>query len=112
MAGALPRRRDAARVRQSRDVLRDLATHSAALHGRIAREGLATGYRKTGLLNVFNSEKAFLDACDEALRDHAGGIKAEILSAAELSRVGPPLAAPSPARSSTPTSPTATRRRL
>ena len=83
-----------ARVRQSGDVLRDLAIHSAALHGRIAREGLATGYRKTGLLNVFNSQKAFLDACDEALRDHAGGINAEILSAAELSRVGPPLAAP------------------
>ena len=59
-AAATPRR-----TRRNAAVLRELATRSAALHARLAAGGLDTGYAQRGLLNVFNSERAFDGALDE-----------------------------------------------
>jgi D-amino-acid dehydrogenase len=82
------------RVRRSRSVLRPLAIHSAALHASLASAGLDAGYRRAGLLNVFNDEKAFSDACREARADELDGIAHQVLTAEELRAAGPPLAGP------------------
>ena len=53
------------RTRRHTAVLRELATHSAALHSRFATAGLNAGYTQRGLLNVYTSERAFVQALDE-----------------------------------------------
>ena len=50
------------RVRRHREVLHELAAHSAVLHAELAEEGLDTGYRRSGLLNLYRSERAFSQA--------------------------------------------------
>jgi D-amino-acid dehydrogenase len=50
------------RVRRHRDVLHELAAHSAVLHAEFAETGLDTGYRRSGLLNLYRSERAFSQA--------------------------------------------------
>ena len=57
------------RVRRSRSVLRGLAIHSAALHASLAEDELDTGYRRTGLLNVFSDPGAFSEALRDTRRD-------------------------------------------
>jgi D-amino-acid dehydrogenase len=81
------------RVRRSREVLRGLALRSADLHAGLASAGLDTGYRQTGLLNVFSRESAFADARREALVDERHGIAHEVLSAEELRVAAPRFAA-------------------
>jgi D-amino-acid dehydrogenase len=49
---------------------------------------------RTGLLNVFNDERAFSDACREARADELDGIAHRVLTAGELRAAGPPLAGP------------------
>ncbi len=50
------------RVRRHREVLHESAAHSAVLHAELAEEGLDTGYRRSGLLNLYRSERAFSQA--------------------------------------------------
>ena len=81
-----------ARVRRSRSVLRGLAIHSAALHASLAEDGLDTGYRRAGLLNVFSDAGAFSEALRDSRRDGQDGIRGEILSPEDLSGAGAELA--------------------
>jgi D-amino-acid dehydrogenase len=80
-----------ARVRRSREVLRDLAIRSADLHAGLASAGLDTGYRQAGLLNVFSRESAFAAARRDALLDECDGIAHEVLAAEDVRT--PPFAA-------------------
>jgi len=57
------------RTRRHTAVLRELATHSAALHARLAAAGLNAGYTQRGLLNVYKSERALAAALDELARN-------------------------------------------
>lgn len=82
------------RVRRSRSVLRGLAVHSAAMHASLASAGLDTGYRRTGLLNVFHRQGAFMDACRQARADELDGIAHEVLTETRLHDVGPSFAQP------------------
>ena len=83
-----------ARVRRSRSVLRDLAIQSAAMHASFADEGLDSGYRRTGLLNVFADPRAFQEAARDAHRDEHDGIRSELLSPDDMSAAGAALASP------------------
>jgi D-amino-acid dehydrogenase len=80
------------RVRRSREVLRALAVRSAGLHTELAAGGLDTGYRQTGLLNVFSREAAFAGARTEAVIDERDGIAHEVLTAEELRIAAPEFA--------------------
>ena len=82
------------RVRRSRAVLRDLAAHSAEMHASLASAGLDTGYRRTGLLNVFHRQGALMDARRQARADELDGIAHEVLTETELHAVGPSFAQP------------------
>jgi D-amino-acid dehydrogenase len=77
-----------AQVKRHLAVLQELASHSAALHARLHAAGLETGYRRRGLLNVYQSERAFARARDALMRyDGAGcrvvtdGLPSELASA-------------------------------
>jgi D-amino-acid dehydrogenase len=73
-----------ARVAESARVLRRMALRSADLHAELADRGLEAGYRRAGLLNVYDSRRAFAAAAAEAAHDRAGGIRAEVLEADAL----------------------------
>ena len=83
-----------ARVRRSRSVLRALAVRSAGMHESLGSEWIDTGYRRSGLLNVFRDKKAFADACRDAREDARDGIRSRILTAKELDAAEPSLASP------------------
>jgi D-amino-acid dehydrogenase len=83
-----------ARVRRSRSVLRALAVRSAAMHESLGTEWIDTGYRRSGLLNVFTDEKAFASACRDAREDARHGIRSRILTAKQLDAEEPSLASP------------------
>jgi D-amino-acid dehydrogenase len=80
------------RVRRATRILRDLATASAALHAELHGRGLSTGYRRDGLLNVYNDPAALADAARQAAADAADGLPAEVLDAAALRDAHPQLA--------------------
>ena len=81
------------RVRRSREVLRALAIRSAGLHAGLASAGLDTGYRQSGILNLFSREAAFAGARREAVADEHDGIAHELLTAEDLRVEAPALAA-------------------
>ena len=83
-----------ARVRRSRSVLRALAVRSAAMHESLGTEWIDTGYRRSGLLNIFTDEKAFASACRDAREDARHGIRSRILTAKQLDAEEPSLASP------------------
>src|SRR6185312_10193433 len=67
-AAATPRRTE-----RHAAVLRDLAARSAALHSRLAAGGLDTGYARRGLVNIYNSDRAFESALDDLARHGGAG---------------------------------------
>jgi len=75
-----------ARVRRASAVLADLATRSAALHAGLEAGGLAAGYRRNGLLDVFRDERAFAAG-------RAASPEAEALVGGDLAAAVPQLAA-------------------
>lgn len=52
------------RTRRNTAILRELASRSAALHARMAADGVDTGYAQRGLLNIYESERAADRALD------------------------------------------------
>jgi D-amino-acid dehydrogenase len=73
------------------EALRKLALAGLDLHAELFEQGLATGFERRGVLNVYSNEAIF----DQA-RAHSKttGMRAEILSAAETSRLEPALSKP------------------
>jgi D-amino-acid dehydrogenase len=69
-------------------LLLSLAHDSAELHARYSEEGIATGYRRNGLLDVYETDGAFQRA-RRALANHAAP-SPEVLSASEA-RASEPL---------------------
>jgi D-amino-acid dehydrogenase len=80
-------------VRRAMRILRDLALASATLHAQLHGRGLSTGYRRNGLLNVYNDPGALADAGRQAQADARDGLAAEVLDAAALRDAHPQLAA-------------------
>lgn len=80
------------RVRRSTAILRELAVAGAALHEQLAAEGLDSGFRRRGLLNVYGSERAFRHAVAEAERDAAQGMRCEVVQGADLGEAWPAVA--------------------
>jgi D-amino-acid dehydrogenase len=73
-----------ARVAEAARVLRRMALRSAERPADLVGRGLQTGYRRAGLLNVYDAQRAFAAATAEAARDRDDGIRAEVLDAEAL----------------------------
>jgi D-amino-acid dehydrogenase len=80
-------------VRRATRILRELALASAALHAQLHGRGLSTGYRRNGLLNVYNDSAALAEAGRQAQADARDGLPAEVLDAGALRDAHPQLAA-------------------
>jgi D-amino-acid dehydrogenase len=74
-----------ARLAEAHRVLRAMALRSAALHADLAAR-LDTGYRRAGLLTVYDTPRTFRAAAAAARRDGADGIRSDILDAGALAR--------------------------
>lgn len=83
------------RARRCTALLSSLAHDSAKLHAGYSAEGIATGYKRDGLLDVYQTEGAFRRA-RETLRQHpvSDGARSEVLSAAQARAVEPLLDGP------------------
>lgn len=86
---------EVANVRRARRVsalLASLAHDSAELHAGYGRDGIATGYQRRGLLDVYQTDRAFGRARAELMKDPGRGARSpEILSASEARGIEPLL---------------------
>jgi D-amino-acid dehydrogenase len=76
------------RAQRATALLGSLAADSFQLHAGYAAEGLATGYRQAGLLDVYKTEGAFRRGRDEAPKE------SQVLSASEARAFEPLLTGP------------------
>jgi D-amino-acid dehydrogenase len=76
----------ASRAAEGTRIIRELSLAGLELHAELARDGLATGFERRGILNVYETEAAFADA-----RAHADGIgvPAHVLDRDETRRLEP-----------------------
>jgi D-amino-acid dehydrogenase len=86
MAAARP-----TRVRAGTEVIRELSFRSLELHEALAADGLDTGLRTLGAINVYETEKAFASGRAESAALAAHGIKSQVLEASEARRLEPAL---------------------
>jgi D-amino-acid dehydrogenase len=80
------------RVRHSTGILRALARTSAALHADLPAQGLETGYRRDGLLNVYADPQALEHARRQAATDTSDGLPNEVLDREALRAAHPGIA--------------------
>jgi D-amino-acid dehydrogenase len=73
-------------------VLRELALASAGLHAQLHADGLATGFARKGLLNVYADAKALRAARAAASADGSDGLPAQPLDGPALRELFPGLA--------------------
>ena len=76
----------ASRAAEGTRIIRELSLAGLELHAELARDGLATGFERRGILNVYETEAAFAEA-----RAHADGIgvPAHVLDRDETRRLEP-----------------------
>jgi len=67
-------------------IIRELSVASLELHAGLAREGLATGFERRGILNVYETEPAFAHAREHAA---AAGVPSQVLDGDETRRLEP-----------------------
>lgn len=71
--------------------IRTLSTASLELHAALAAEGLDTGFERRGVLNVYETEAGLAAGREEAGRNAAAGLRAEILGPGEARELEPSL---------------------
>lgn len=81
----------ASRVAAGTEVLRQLSFSSLELHQALAADGLDTGLRALGAVNVYETEEAFAAGRAEAQALATHGIKAQVLGPAEARELEPAL---------------------
>lgn len=81
----------AARAHASEVVVRQLSTASLALHAELAAEGLDTGFLRSGVLNVYETEAGLAAGKREAVSARAAGLPAELLDRAGAQGLEPAL---------------------
>jgi D-amino-acid dehydrogenase len=80
------------RARASALVIRVLSRMSAALHRRLADEGLATGLSHNGSLNVYARDTDFEHGRREAAESAQHGVELRVLQGPEVSELEPAVA--------------------
>lgn len=80
------------RVARSTRVLRALSLASLRLHREYAASGIATGYREDGILDVYETERAFEAGQAAVGRRGPDGLPAEVMSIEQARQVVPALA--------------------
>jgi D-amino-acid dehydrogenase len=73
---------------RSRVVMEELAKASVRLHREYCDMGIQTGYRQSGVLEVYESYRSFQRACASLPRGIVGG-HAEVLSPSDIEEVAP-----------------------
>jgi D-amino-acid dehydrogenase len=81
-------------VERSAELLIDLAHESLALYQALDGSGAAIGFRQTGLLDVFETKRAFERGVKHTSRAARTGLIAEVLGAADVAREEPSIATP------------------
>ena len=81
----------ASRVAAGTEVLRQLSFSSLELHQALAADGLDTGLRALGAVNVYETEEAFAGGRAEAQAVAGHGIKSQVLGPAEARELEPAL---------------------
>ncbi len=79
------------RVRTGTALLRELSIRSLELHQALEAEGLDTGLRSLGAINVYETEAAFAAGRSESAALAAYEVKSEILDPNEARRIEPAL---------------------
>jgi D-amino-acid dehydrogenase len=76
----------ATRAAEGTRIIRELSLAGLELHTEMAREGLHTGFERRGILNVYETEASFAEACGHA---DAAGVPAQVLDADETRALEP-----------------------
>ena len=79
------------RERAATRLARDLSVASLSLHERLAEEA-GTGVRRSGTLNVYETEAGFAGGWHEAGEHASAGLRPEVLTSAEACELEPALA--------------------
>jgi D-amino-acid dehydrogenase len=79
------------RVRAGSAVIRELSFRSLELHQALEAEGLDTGLRSLGAINVYETERAFAAGRSESAALAAHEIKSQVLEPGEARRLEPAL---------------------
>ena len=82
------------RFTRSANLLTDLARESLALHSALNESGLATGFTQSGLLDVYETGRAFERGVSRAARNTKLGLAPEILASSDIAQVEPELDRP------------------
>ncbi|MBS1882115.1 MAG: FAD-dependent oxidoreductase, partial [Actinobacteria bacterium] len=89
----LLRRSDPRRVEEVARILGDLATASAQLHRALTQEGVDTGWRASGLLDVYSNRRDYEAGCAHAAAQGEAGLRAEPVDPGQIPSL-PAAAAP------------------
>lgn len=79
------------KVAGSTALVRDLARRSLEMHAEIARRGIDTGFERRGVINVYETEKAFAMGKREAQANLSEGLRSVVMDPATARREEPSL---------------------
>ena len=83
-----------ARAERALRYLRPLALQSLDLHASLAARGVATGFERRGILNLYETERGLRSGAVEAEHAARAGMRAAVLDARDVRALEPAIAAP------------------